>query len=1661
MSFPYLRRAHVGLRFQHQGATRAGVVLAVALALVVSGPGSQAAPAKNSLTGSSASAPPPLRGSAKPGPSSPSAPKPSKTNSGVVTNASGDGLSVSQVHIGNFNKPYTDTYINTGENCAAGPTGGFGGSSIPICAYVTILPNGLLQPSSGNSQSDSIIDACGTTVASGTSYNWGANGFISSNWIGSAPVSIPTSGVCWGKWTLTYSFTQKFSDGATLTASNTATAWVEQGSAQVLSQNPQAAPTGGPVASNEQLGGCSCGLGVHASATAYPVDTASGNFWHTFHDVAIPGRGPALDLSRTYNSLSAGTDGLFGFGWTSSYSQALAVNGTTAVITVGSGAQATFTQSGTTWSAPPRVLAKLVQNADGTWRYTRNDGTASTFDAQGRLTALVDRNGYSTTITRPSATQMIITDPAGRALTLTLAGNHVANVSDGSSPARSITYSYDSSGNLTDVVDVGGGHWQFTYDASHRMLTMRSPRFYGNSSTSPTPVVTNHYDTAGRVDSQTDQLGRVTTFDYTSIANATKVTDPKGNLTVDEYTSGLLTAETHGYGTSLAATTYFRYDPGSLGRILTINADGYSSTATYDTAGNALTRTDQVGNTTTYTYNGFGEPTSITEPKTINGKAITRTLTYDANGNLLTTSAPLMDSTGAVTATATTTNHYADPAHPGDITSVTDPNNNTTTYTYDSFGDRTSTTDASGDKTTFGYDTGRGLRTSMVSARGNATGGTPSQFTTTYAYDPYGHLTSTKDPLWSSSAPALHQTTWSYDPDGNLASSTDGNGNTTSYSYDAAEQRTSLTRPNGMVLRTDYWPDGTVKDQIDGSGATTAYAYDSLAHLSTLTDPLGRKTTYGFDGIGHLVSKVTQAGSSPTYGFDPDGRPIATTYPQDTSGNTTIQTPNITDISYDADGQRISATTDPNGGSTPGTGTQTWTWDSLHRLISTKSAAGNAVTYGYDLAGNVTALTYPGTTGTVTRAYDAANRLKAVTDWNKNTSNFTYDADSNLVTTAYANGTTASASFDPSDNTSTIADAPTANPSNPFATFSYNRDGANQVTKTNATGVPADNHTYTYDANERLTGVDSGTYKYDTADNPTQRIDGTTQGFDAANQTTYTTSQPSITYVGSTAVGGTGTQALTLNYPAGTQVGDFVVLATTVAASKTITAPAGYTAYGPFLNGTAKSATEQLAVYTHFVTASDTSATLSYQGSTDKSATLAVYRNVHSANPVDYTNSNSTTSGTVLTPAPTNAQDPNDLGIFIGGADGTPGVWTPPAGMTGRSQTSGGATDISLADQPVTVLGTHPLPNATHTTASALVGVTIDLRAAQTKYGYDSDGQRTSISTPAGTTTNYAYDHAGRFSNSGAIGYDVDSLRIASTAGSATTNYTWDTSTTGTPLLLRDGTTNFIYGPGGRPLEQISGTTTNFFHQDQYGSTRALTDSGGTVVATYTYDPYGNLATHTGSVDTAMRWNGQYQDSSGFYYLRARYYDPQTAQFTTTDPLFDQTLARYVYGANNPLDRSDPSGRWFGLDDLAASTIGAVVGATTSIVEQAVTTGDVNWAKVGIAAGAGAAGGEATLYCGPFCGGAVAGGLNDIGNQLYDSGTINPVRAATATVLGGALGPLGEGWSRAGTVGVGVSLSISSDVFLDSFFGGPLSFNESGRPSSQACSGAPVVGATT
>jgi RHS repeat-associated protein len=844
-------------------------------------------------------------------------------------------------------------------------------------------------------------------------------------------------------------------------------------------------PNGGLISPQEEMAN-NAAEKFCAACHGDPINTETGGLAESFTDLSIPGPGPALSFGRSYNSVMASVEGPFGYGWTDSYNMSLSFGTgsppSTVTVNQEDGTTVTFTYSGGAYTAPPRVMATLTDSG-GTWTYTRQAKSIFTFNSSGQLTAESDLNGYTTTLSYSGSQLSTITDPEGRTLSLSYGTNGlVSEVADSSSPARTVSYGYDANGNLTDVIDIDAGHTQFSYNAAHDLLTYRKPRYYGDTTTTPTPVTTNVYNSGGQVTSQTDPMGRTTTFSYTEFS--TTITDPKGDVIVEQYRNGVLISRTTGYGTSSAATTFYTYDPNTLGVTKTVYPDGASTSATYDAAGNVLTAVDALGHTTTYTYDSLDDMTSMTDR---NG--VTTTYTYDTDGNLLSKSTPLVGSSPAVSQTTTYT--YASVAHPGLVTQMTDPDSQNWSYGYDTNGDLTSTTDPLGNETTATFNS-IGEKLTQVSARGNVSGANPADFTTTYTYDNAGRILTVTDPL-------SDVTTTTYDADGNKASVTDGRSQTTSYTYDADEELTKVTNPDTTTETYAYDGDGNRLTYTDGNSHTTTYTYTDPAYPNAVTsseDADSRTTTYTYNSLGLRATMVDPSSRTTTYSYDADQRLSGVSYSDGV-------TPNVT-YSYDNDGNRTQMT--------DGTGTSTYSYDSLGRLTSTTDGGSNTVGYGYDLANNQTSITYPGTIGTVTYGYNGADQLTSVEDWNSNTTTYSYDADGNPTTETLPNGDTSSTTFDNNDQVTGISDAPTSTPLSPFATFSYTRDADTQVSIETDTGVPSPtSQTYAYDDMNQLTTSTPTSYTYDNGANLTTNTSGASQTFDAADQLSSSTIGSSTT----------------------------------------------------------------------------------------------------------------------------------------------------------------------------------------------------------------------------------------------------------------------------------------------------------------------------------------------------------------------------------------------------------------------------------------------------------------------------------------------------------------------------------------------------------------------
>ncbi len=906
-----------------------------------------------------------------------------------------------------------------------------------------------------NKEENAEYDACGKLVSSGKTSGWHVVGtkYTLAGWHAGHEEEVPSSKPlpCLGTWTLVYHWTQTFSDEETL----------EEGAEVPF------LVTAVPISAEASWGGGNPSeLPCAHDCYGDPVNTATGDYYETTTDLAIPGRGPGLQLTRTYSSLAARSEeeSALGRGWSFSYDMSLEVDPESgdAIVINPNGSKTRFEAKSEEFVAAPQVLATLVEDEGGSFTYTVRDRTIYTFDSSGRLVAIGDLNGNETSLAYDEAGRLEgAEDGAGRSLSFVYdEAGRIEGVSD--STERSIVYDYDEAGFLEDVTDVRAGHTKYSYDENGLMLTREDPR--------ENTVLTNTYDLGGRVLTQTDALSNKTTFSYsgTEPFTTTTVTNPRGYATKYEYENGALAKRIEANGTGSKATWIYEHDPDTLGITKVSDPTGRSTYATYDAKGNQTSTKDGLGHETESVYDSLND---ITEYTDANG--VTTTYEYDESGNLLGESTPLV---GSEPPKAREVSYaHEDEAHPGDITAITDPNEKTTSMTYDSAGNLKSVVDPVGNETSYGYD-GRGHRLTEVSPRGNVEGAEPAKYTTTFAYDAAGNRVSEEDPLG-------HERKWAFDASGNPETETDANEHVTTYAYDAANQLKATERPNGQTEETTYDQNGNVKAQVDGLEGETAYAYDPLDHLKSSTDPLQRTTSYEFDGAGRL-GRIEAPGSEglTILSYDAASRLIETTY-------TDEATPDV-EYEYDAKGQ-LSALTD-------GTGESTYEYDSLGRLKEATNGHADTVSYGYDLAGNATSIEYPNGKS-ISRSFDDDGRLESVSDWLENTTSFAYDPNSNLESTTFPEGTENldEYSYNRADQLDGIE---MKQGGEALATLGYSRDNLGQLESLTSEGLPGPaSEGFEYDENDRLTLAGSEAFEYDDANNLT-KAPGTENAYDAANR---------------------------------------------------------------------------------------------------------------------------------------------------------------------------------------------------------------------------------------------------------------------------------------------------------------------------------------------------------------------------------------------------------------------------------------------------------------------------------------------------------------------------------------------------------------------------------
>jgi RHS repeat-associated protein len=765
-----------------------------------------------------------------------------------------------------------------------------------------------------------------------------------------------------------------------------------------------------PSPPNAGQGGNPGGKGGCGGTGPHPVNYSTGIKVETFTDIAFGGARGGLALTRYYTSDNSARNfsGHFGRGVHDNYEMALigtwVVGGSGRVIEPDEETGRLFSYARTdsdgaivfTASSTVSQLGDVVRKlTNGALEYRYVNGVVKRFDSSGRMTAVVDQNGNTTTLTYTGSRLTSVTDPVGRSLTFNYnASGFVSIVTDPIGRVWSYTYGTFGAfgGHLATVTDPLGHTTSYTY-ANARLTSITDPR--GNVAKTIT------YDGNGRVIRQQFVDGGFETYDYVvsgGIVTATTITDPLGRRMTKRFNaSGYILGSVDALGQSSLTTLDLTTNLATA----TVGPCGCpEETRQFDGRGNLTAATDQLGHTMSYEY----EPAFNNVTRTVDKNGNITTFHYDAHGNLTSFTNPLnetvtfeIDANGQVTGVTDPLGHetHMEYDSSGNMMARIDPLGHRWVMEYDALGRLTATVDPLGRRLVTGYDVldrvkkitdaSGAVTTYAYDANGNQTKVTDGlNHVWTLVYDSKNRLTSQTDPLGRG-------TRLTYNPDDELSQVISPTGRKTLYEYDSRGQRTSTTYPLGERVRFAYDNRGNLERIIDQRGHTTTWTYDEQFRPKTMRDPLGKISSLAYDSQSNVTTKVDKLGRQTTLAYDALNRVRQIVYP-DAQVN----------YIYDHAG-RLQTINDTQGGEV------SYAYDDSNRPISETTAAG-VVNYEYDLANQRSKMT-PTNRLPVTYGYDSAGRLQAITQEAK-TFSFEYDALSRRKSLTRPNGIVTNYEYD-------------------------------------------------------------------------------------------------------------------------------------------------------------------------------------------------------------------------------------------------------------------------------------------------------------------------------------------------------------------------------------------------------------------------------------------------------------------------------------------------------------------------------------------------------------------------------------------------------------------------------------------------------------------------
>ena len=564
----------------------------------------------------------------------------------------------------------------------------------------------------------------------------------------------------------------------------------------------------------------------------------------------------------------------------------------------------------------------------------------------------------------------------------------------GNPPSTKYFYDSATTGNLSSIQRKLGSSYittdtrtYYTSGVSKGMLYQESDALghtttyaYDSSGAFPNSVkdALNHEtkpdydDTSGLLSSSIDPNNQTTTYSYESMNRLASVSHPDGGSVSIEYNDVALSSSvqvTRSINASQQKVEIAKVD--GMGRVtqtqLASDPEGSDYVAiTYDGLGRKASVSNPYRSTseptyglTQYLYDALNRPTTQTQP---DGSGSTITYTYSDNtvtvkeeaGKKRKTQTDGLGRLAKVWEDPTGLNYETDYGYDcmGNLLSVSQQGTNRS-FVYDSLSRLTSATNPEAGTITYTYDND-GTLLSKKDGR---------NITITYTPDTLHRLTSKS---YSNSEPTIH---YCYDNQqtacGTSGTITNGLGRrtgmadvsgATTWSYDAMGRPLAMNKSvTGVLTYTDYQYnlDGSLFQEFYPDYSIIQYAYNNA----------GRPIAANYDDIGYsfnYVANATYTASGALTGYQNDsGATISNSYNQRLQPNTmSVSTSHgtIFNLSYNynagsGDNGNVNGVTNNLDGSR----TQTYTYDSLSRLATYASSGAWGNTYTYDSRGNLTA----------------------------------------------------------------------------------------------------------------------------------------------------------------------------------------------------------------------------------------------------------------------------------------------------------------------------------------------------------------------------------------------------------------------------------------------------------------------------------------------------------------------------------------------------------------------------------------------------------------------------------------------------------------------------------------------------------------------------------